>query len=73
MKGLKLASIKRRWLDGYKRHRKWSPGYGINSKQVVFSPERSVKVESEQRHLQEIAIGIKGMTTSADNNLSACL
>ncbi|GFU15198.1 hypothetical protein TNCV_4559101 [Trichonephila clavipes] len=39
-RGLELASLKRSWLDGYK----WSPGYGINSKQMVLSPGTSTKI-----------------------------
>ncbi|GFW83196.1 hypothetical protein TNCV_3237431 [Trichonephila clavipes] len=31
--------------------RKWSPVYGINSKQVVLSPGSSVKFATESRHL----------------------
>ncbi|GFW63555.1 hypothetical protein TNCV_402211 [Trichonephila clavipes] len=35
--------------------RKWSPGRGINSKQVVLSPGRQAKVTTEHEHLHRIA------------------
>ncbi|GFY35038.1 hypothetical protein TNCV_5044131 [Trichonephila clavipes] len=63
--GLKLASLKRRWLDGYS---KWSSGYGINSKQVVLTPGRSTKIATEHRQLHRIAT-----TTKVDNGSSALL
>ncbi|GFX91867.1 hypothetical protein TNCV_3576971 [Trichonephila clavipes] len=34
---------------------KWFPDHGINSKQVVLSPGRSIKVTPEHRHLHRIA------------------
>ncbi|GFX12795.1 hypothetical protein TNCV_3437691 [Trichonephila clavipes] len=40
-----------RWLQVA---RKWSPGYGISSKQVVLSAGRSTKVATEHRHLYSI-------------------
>ncbi|GFV67981.1 hypothetical protein TNCV_1872631 [Trichonephila clavipes] len=41
-----------RWLQ---MGQNWSPGYGINSKQVVLSPERSSKVTTEHRQRHSIA------------------
>ncbi|GFV74358.1 hypothetical protein TNCV_5128011 [Trichonephila clavipes] len=52
--GLKLACIKRRWLNGYKWPAKKSLGSGINSKQVILWPERSAKVATENPHLHRI-------------------
>ncbi|GFY20821.1 hypothetical protein TNCV_1120551 [Trichonephila clavipes] len=61
--GLELASLNRRWggrlkgaelsRNGYET-RKWFPGCGINSKQVILSPGRSVKVATEYQHLHRI-------------------
>ncbi|GFU92745.1 mariner Mos1 transposase [Trichonephila clavipes] len=49
--GLKLASLKRRWLDRWKS----SPGSKINTKRVVLSPGSSAKVATEHQHLHRIA------------------
>ncbi|GFT81128.1 hypothetical protein TNCV_4282331 [Trichonephila clavipes] len=34
----------------------WSPGYGINSKQVILSPGMLANIAKEHRHLNKIAI-----------------
>ncbi|GFV19237.1 hypothetical protein TNCV_1638751 [Trichonephila clavipes] len=49
--GLKLASLKRRWLDRWKS----SPGSKINTKRVILSPGSSAKVATEHQHLHRIA------------------
>ncbi|GFS69271.1 hypothetical protein TNCV_4010951 [Trichonephila clavipes] len=51
---LKLASLKQRWLDGYKAHRNWSPFFAINSKQGIQSTISSAKAASEQQLLHNI-------------------
>lgn len=60
--GLKIASLKQRWLVGYKWHRKFYPDCGINSKQLVLLTRRppqsnctSTLALSVQRHsLQQL-------------------
>ncbi|GFV02346.1 hypothetical protein TNCV_855681 [Trichonephila clavipes] len=41
-----------RWLQVAS---KWSPGYGINSKQVILLLGRSTEVAIQHRHLHKVA------------------
>ncbi|GFX07755.1 hypothetical protein TNCV_4160241 [Trichonephila clavipes] len=50
--GLSQAEVPR-WLQVV---RKWFPVYGINSKQVIQSPGRSAKVDTEHQHLHRTTI-----------------
>lgn len=61
--GLKLDSLKSRWIDGYKYHQTLYPGYGIDSNQMVLSSGGTAKASQDDTYIGSL-LDIKCTTTT---------